>query len=115
MEPSQDSPIREVRWVGPDAVVDAAGDIDLRRSVVFQHDLLALMDRKPERILINLRDVPYMDSSGIASLVKMLSRTRKSGATLLLCAMNDRVRSLFEITRLDSVFSIFGTEEEALA
>jgi anti-anti-sigma factor len=56
-----------------------------------------------------------MDSSGVASLVKLLSRVRRSSAALKLCGLTDRVRGVFEITRLDSVFEIYGGEDEALA
>jgi anti-sigma B factor antagonist len=109
------SPIAQVRRVGEAVVVKVVGDIDLNRSSQFQHALLELLDDSPRRVVVNLRDVPYMDSSGIASLVKLLSRVRKMGASLRLVALSDRTRSLFEITRLDSVFEIYQTEEEALA
>ena len=115
MKASQDSPVRQVRWVGRDVIVEVHGDIDLRRSVDFQQALLVLMDDKPARILIDLSDVPYMDSSGIASLVKILSRARRDGTVLRLFGLSVRVRSLFEITRLDNVFEICATEAEALA
>jgi anti-sigma B factor antagonist len=106
--------IAKVSWVGRRAVVEAHGDIDLHRSATFQQTLLALLDRDPERIVIDLRNVPYMDSSGIATLVKVLSRTRKSGTDLRLFGLSARVRSLFEITRLDTVFPIAASEAEAL-
>lgn len=109
------SSITDVRWVQKCAVVDVAGDIDLSHSVEFQQQLLALLDKKPPKIVVNLAAVPYMDSSGVASLVKVLSRARKIGSVLHLVGLTPRVKSLFEITRLDSVFSIRATEAEALA
>lgn len=112
---SPESPVREVRWSGKSAVVDVEGEIDLSCSGAFQQSLLAVMDDKPERIVVNLTGVPYMDSSGVASLVKVLARTRRSGTQLRLTGLCDRVRSIFEITRLDSVFEIRATEEEALS
>ena len=111
----QSSPVREVRWVGRAAVVDVEGDIDLGRSASFQMSLLRVMDGQPDRIVVNLTDVPYMDSSGVASLVKLLSRTRRRGVPMCLTGLCERVRSIFEITRLDGVFDIFPTEKEALA
>jgi len=113
-EQNRDSPVQNVRWVGTIVVVDVAGDVDLYCSAAFQQVLLDLLDRKPQRVVVNLSGVPYMDSSGVASLVKLLSRTRKSGVGLYLVGLTERVRSLFEITRLDDVFDIFGTEQEAL-
>ena len=115
MTESSSSPVRGVRWVGRAVVVDVEGDIDLSRSSSFQQSLLELVDQRPERIVINLADVPYMDSSGVASLVKLLSRARRNSLAVCLVALGPRVRSIFEITRLDSVFDIHATEEEALA
>ena len=115
MTESSSSPVRGVRWVGRAVVVDVEGDIDLSRSSSFQQSLLELVDQRPERIVINLADVPYMDSSGVASLVKLLSRARRNNLAVCLVALGPRVRSIFEITRLDSVFEIHATEEEALA
>lgn len=108
------SPVKSVRWVRKTAVVDVTGDIDLHSSLDFQQGLLTVLDEKPKRIVVNLKDVPYMDSSGVASLVKLLSRARKAGASLALANMNERVRSIFEITRLDGIFEVFATEQEAM-
>ena len=111
----KDNPVREVRWQGRTAVVVVEGDVDLSRSAHFQQSLLEVLDRRPELIVVNLADVPYMDSSGVASLVKVLSRARKRKTAVRLAALCQRVRSIFEITRLDSIFEIHETEEEALA
>lgn len=113
-EQAANSPIRQVRWIDKAAIVDAAGEIDLNCSLAFQQGLLKLLDERPQRVVINLKEVSYMDSSGVASLVKLLSRVRKGGMSLHLTNLSDRVRSVFEITRLDSVFNIHGTVEEAL-
>ncbi|HOD83874.1 MAG: Anti-sigma-B factor antagonist [Planctomycetes bacterium ADurb.Bin126] len=112
---SHQSPIKEIEWIGSTVIARVSGDIDLNRSPQFQHGLLELLDRKPRRIVVNLAEVRYMDSSGIASLVKLLSRTRKAGLNLRLAALNDQPRKAFEITLLDTAFEIFSTEKEALA
>lgn len=108
-------PVSDIRWNDRTAIVDAAGEIDLHQSTVLQQKLLEVLDQKPERMIVNLANVSYMDSSGVASLVKLLSRTRKNGISLALAAPTKKVRAIFEITRLDSVFAIFDSEEEALA
>lgn len=109
------NPVQRVRPEGDALVVDVAGDVDLHRSVEFQQSLLKLLDGKPGRIVLNLAAVPYMDSSGVASLVKLLTRAGKAKVGLKLCCLNDRVRGIFEITRLDTIFPICGSIEEALA
>ena len=110
-----DSPVRAVRWTQSAAVLEVAGDIDLNTSPGFLQAVLAALDKRPGKIVINLGSVPYMDSSGVASLVKVLSRARRSGVQLILVEMTDRVRGVFEITRLETVFDILLTEAEALA
>jgi anti-sigma B factor antagonist len=112
---SSGCPVCGVRQAQSSCVVDVAGEIDLNCSNAFQQSLLALLDNKPKRLIVNLSGVGYMDSSGVASLVKVLSRARKSGIELFLVALQPRVRSIFEITRLDGVFTIRLDEAAALA
>lgn len=108
------SPVTGVRWRGKTAIVDVAGDIDLGTSLDFQQSLLAMLDDRPQRVVVNLSRVPYMDSSGVASLVKLLAKANKQGSSVALAELTPRVRSIFEITRLDGIFQIFATEQEAL-
>ena len=109
------SPIQAIRWNDKTAIMDVVGDVDLHRSTMLQKGLLALLEEKPAAVIVNLAGVPYMDSSGVASLVKLLSRTKAAGVSLILVAMNPKVRCIFEITRLDTVFTIRETEQDALA
>ena len=108
------NPIRRVYQEKDSLVVEVAGDIDLRRSLEFQQSLMKLLDRGARRIVLDLAGVPYMDSSGVASLVKLLSRVRREGMDLKLCRLTERVRSIFEITRLDTVFPICASLQEAV-
>jgi anti-sigma B factor antagonist len=108
-------PVREVRRQGQAAVVEVAGDIDLNRSQEFQEGLLAAMEDRPAQVVVNLSAVPFMDSSGVASLVKLLSRCRRENVPLALVGLNARVRGIFQVTKLDTVFDIFPTVQDALA
>ena len=111
---AESSPVTAVRWSDSTAIVQVEGDIDLARSSAFQQDLLVLIEKKPGRIIVDLSGVPYMDSSGLASLVKLLSRSRKTGIPVSLVGLTEKVRSLFEITRLEKVFETHETVAEAL-
>ncbi|MCD4825634.1 MAG: STAS domain-containing protein [Phycisphaerae bacterium] len=108
------SPVKNVRWRDKTAIVDVVGDIDLHHSTALQTELIDVLSEKPELMIVNLVGVSYMDSSGVASLVKLLSRSRRLEIPLKLVSLQDRVRSIFEITRLDTVFQIFDTEEQAM-
>lgn len=95
-------------------VVRPSGDIDLSRSPELRGYLAQVQKEKPRTIIIDLDDVPYMDSSGLATLVEAMQNARKSGTTLVLCSLHDRVRSIFEIARLEQVFQIVGGVSEGL-
>lgn len=96
------------------SVITPLGEVDLGRSPTLRKELGVVISEKPACIVTNLAEVPYMDSSGVATLVEALQQCRASGITLLLCGMQDRVRSIFEIARLDMVFTIKDTLEAAL-
>ena len=110
-------PIKNVQWIDDGrkvALVEAAGDIDLQHSTEFQQKLLELPAQHPGLVIVDLSGVPYMDSSGVASLVKLLARLRREGILLRLAGLTPRVRSVFEITRLNTVFEIYPTAQEAM-
>jgi len=109
-----ESPSTNIQWEDKTAVVEVSGDIDLHRSLALQEQLLGLLQKKPDAIIVDLGGVDYMDSSGVASLVKLLSRTRKTSVQLTLVGLTAKVQSIFEITRLDNVFDIRATRQEAM-
>ncbi len=107
--------VKTVRRSPEGTVVKAHGEIDLRHQPDFQRALLAICAEKPPRLVIDLAQVEYMDSSGVGTLVKIASTVKAYAGKLALVAPSPRVRSIFEITTLDKYFTILPTEEEALA
>jgi anti-sigma B factor antagonist len=67
------------------------------------------------RVVINLGDTEFMDSSGLAVVVAGLQAARKMDGDVHLAQMSDAIRALFELTRLHTVFQIFDDEERALS
>lgn len=65
-------------------------------------------------VLINMAQVSFVDSSALALLVKGLKHCRQQGGDLALCSLQQPVRVIFELTRLDKAFSIYPSQEEAL-
>lgn len=94
-------------------VVQLEGEIDLRSSPDLRSTLLELIDRAPGRVIVDLSGIAYMDSSGVGTLVEMKRRLERNGGRLILAALQPRVRSVFEITRLDKFFTIADSVEEA--
>ena len=99
---------------GETAIVTPLGEIDLARSPYLRARLAEFIGEQPKNLVVNLAEVPYMDSSGVATLVEALQQCRASGISLKLCGLQERVRSIFEIARLDMVFTIESTVDAAL-
>jgi anti-sigma B factor antagonist len=95
-------------------VVAPEGDIDLSRSPTLRTTLRDAQAKKPQRLVVDLSAVDYMDSSGVATLVEALQIARRNQTRMVLCGMKDRVRSIFEIARLDTVFTITDSRDAAL-
>lgn len=89
------------------------GDVDMTASPTLRTELKKAQSSRPQRLIIDLTGVPYMDSSGVATLVEAMQIARKNSTRMVLCGMTDKVRSIFEIARLDTVFVIAETAEAA--
>ncbi|MBI4579261.1 MAG: STAS domain-containing protein [Planctomycetes bacterium] len=107
--------VKEVRTVGADIVVVLAGAVDLHHTPQVHKALVGACEERPRQLVVNLTEVSYMDSSGIGTLVEVFRRVNAYKGGLALCGLNERVRSVFEITKLDKFFKIFATESEAMA
>jgi anti-sigma B factor antagonist len=94
-------------------IIDVTGDIDMGTSPIFRKALLQSL-KKTTRLVVNLREVLYVDSSGIASLVEVLKEARKTEKRLVLIGLNAPVHEVLQLTRLAKVFEIRDTEEAAL-
>lgn len=96
-------------------IASVRGEIDLHSSPELRDALLgALTEHKPKKIILNLSQVSYMDSSAVAVLVEALQKLRKAGGKLCLTNLQPRVKGLLEIARLDSIFVIAADEAEAM-
>jgi anti-sigma B factor antagonist len=97
-------------------IASLKGEIDLHNSPAVRATLLELLaSHQPKKLVLNLSQVPYMDSSAIAVLVESLQKIRKTGGKIFLTDLQPRVKGLLEIARLDSIFGICKDEGEALA
>jgi len=83
-----------------------------------RQELKAVVDRALEqgarKLLIDCTDTGYIDSSGLGALVTMARKAREQGGELRLAGLNEDLRSLFALTKLDTLFVIGSTVDEAL-
>jgi len=97
------------------AIVKLAGEIDMNHSPAMHQALLEVLKSQPRRLIVDLADVSYMDSSGVGTLVDALRRVHGYGGKMALVAVAPRVLSVLQITKLDQFFEIHSTVQEALA
>lgn len=95
------------------SVFPLEGEIDLHISPAVAISLHEIIAKKPARLLVDLSRVNYMDSSGLAVLIDAMQKVQKYGGTFGVVGMQESVRSIFEIARLDQVFRIFPSVEAA--
>jgi anti-sigma B factor antagonist len=99
-------------WV----IFDLSGDIDLANSPAMRKVLLGeIKEKHTRKIFLNLKNVRYIDSSGIASLVEGLKASRDNGARMILYGLSPSVREVMELSRLQKIFEIYDSEEQALS
>jgi anti-sigma B factor antagonist len=96
-------------------VLPLKGEIDLHVSPVVTASLTAMIEKKPERVVVDLSNVTYIDSAGLAALIQAMQKVEAYGGKFLLAGLQETVRSIFEISRLDQVFRIFPDTDTALA
>lgn len=103
------------RQVGDVSVIDAAGRITLGEGAsTFRETLREMIAKGDRKLLLNLADVTYIDSSGIGELVSGFTTVTNQGGQLKLLNLTKRVQDLLQITKLYTVFEVFDDEAAAV-
>jgi len=104
-----------IRQVGDVSVLDAVGRITLGEgSSAFRETVRDLISKGNKKILLNLAEVSYIDSSGIGELVSAFTTVTNHGGQLKLLNLNKRVKDLLQITKLYTVFEVHEDEGAAV-
>lgn len=103
------------RQVGDVTVIDAAGRITLGEGAsAFRDTIRDLAAKGNKKLLLNLADVSYIDSSGIGEMVSGFTTITNNGGQLKLIGLSKRVKDLLQITKLYTVFEVFDDEADAI-
>lgn len=96
-------------------MVDLSGRITLGEgSALLRKTVRGLLEEQRRRIVLNLADVDYIDSSGIGELVSGFTAVKNQGGDLKLLQLTKKVRDLLQITKLYTVFEVFTDEPTAV-
>ena len=96
------------------AVIDLSGEINAFAEHALNAAYAEAAGQKPAAILLNFTHVGYINSTGIALIVNLLSMARAAKIRLLTCGLSDHYVEIFRITRLSDFMSVFTDEESAL-
>ncbi len=103
------------RKVGDVTVIDAVGRITLGEGAsTFRNTIRELVSKGDKKLLLNLADVTYIDSSGIGELVSGYTTVTNQGGQLKLLQLTKRIKDLLQITKLYTVFEVFDDEAAAV-
>jgi anti-sigma B factor antagonist len=106
--------IEVTAWPGA-TVVAPKGDLDLASADPLRRALAALIERQQARLVVDLRQVLYIDSSGLGVLVAAMKQARAAGGDVRLCGLQLDVHAIFEMARLAKIMDIYPSLREALA
>ncbi len=98
---------------GGGAVLRITGDLNMHTCTELRARLLELIEQQPGRLIVDLSGVGYIDSSGVSTMIEAKRRLERAGGRIVLAGLQARVRSVFEIAKLDRYFKIAPGVEEA--
>ncbi|MBM3250465.1 MAG: STAS domain-containing protein [Candidatus Omnitrophica bacterium] len=90
------------------------GEININNSPELRKDFEEIIKRNEKKVLVDFSSVTYIDSSGLATLIEMLQRLKKIGGCMRFSNMDQKIKNIFEITKLHKLFDIYETRELAL-
>ena len=103
-----------IRNSGAARVVDVEGDVDLGTSPNLRQALFDLLGTT-QKLVLNLRQIRYIDSSGIATLIEVLRDANRRQMEFVLFGLSPAVQDAFRLTHVNRIFQIVETEEQAVA
>jgi anti-sigma B factor antagonist len=104
------------RRKGKITIFDLSGDIDFANSPRVRDSVLReIRESHTPLVVVNLSQVRYIDSSGVASLVEGLKASRDLGSRFILCGLSTSAREVLQLSRLIKVFEVYDNEEQAMA
>jgi len=95
-------------------ILSISGEIDLHESPYLKQAFEPLIAKKTPCVVVDLTGVSYVDSSGLAVFVETMQRVNAYGGKFAFYGLGDNVRTIFELARLDQIFSIFPDKVSAL-
>jgi anti-sigma B factor antagonist len=94
-------------------VVDCSGRLVFGEESASLRDTVKKLLEQSPKVVMNLREVNYIDSGGLGTLVSLYTSARNAGGAVKLASLSQRVGDLLQVTKLFTIFEVFDSEEEA--
>lgn len=95
-------------------VLAVEGDVNMYNSQDLRKTFQEMLKEKVEKLLVDLSASAYIDSSCLATLIEMQQKTAQMGSIMYISGVSGKVKNIFEVSKVDSLFKIFASKEEAL-
>lgn len=106
----------KVRRAGNIAIVDLNGKITLGENTgILRDELRSLLSQGNKHIILNMKDVGYVDSAGLGELVGVYTTAANQGGSVKLLHLQGKMKDLMQVTKLHTIFPSFENEQEAIA
>lgn len=107
--------IREQQVDGEARVMRPEGRLDMASAPSFRYHVRQLMDVGAAKVVLDLSQVSFIDSSGLGAIISGLKLARQAGGDLRIACANQQVKVVLELTSLNQVLQPYATVEDALA
>ena len=98
-----------------DALILAlSGKLDATTAKTFEEKILAVIDSGTQRLVLDLSQLEYVSSSGLRVLLLAAKRLRGTDGKIVLCALKDQIRQVFDLAGFSSILPIYGSRDEAI-
>lgn len=103
------------RVIGDRTVIAVAGEVDIATAEILDTEITQVLAGGASRLVLDLSEVAFLDSTGLGVLVKGLKRAREAGGSLAVVVTAERIAKVFRITGLDAVMSLHADVDSAVA
>lgn len=103
------------RTQGPFQVIEVGGEVDVYTAPKLRESIVSAVDDGHNRLIIDVEQVDFLDSTGLGVLVGSLKRVRAEGGSLDIVCTHERILKIFDITGLDKVFGLHDSVDAAIA
>lgn len=105
----------QIKSYGYGDVISLKGELDFHTAQELRRELTNVAARKTQQVAFDFKKVNYIDSSGLAAFLEFYQQAKSYGGKIVFFNMSNDVRNIFQISKLDSIFSLVNNKKEALS